>query len=109
MTGSNIIKDLMEFKEFLGKLKDCMIELNNYCDKSSGIDADIAGEIEIIIREDIINDKREHSDKVKSVVRLYYIADFVYGLIFYKDEFHGLLVIVRKIMELVEDYEFLND
>lgn len=107
MMDNNIIKEL-EFKEFLGKLKDCMRELNNYCDKNSGIDADIASDIEIIIMEDVVNDKREHNDKIKNIIRLYHIADFIYGFTFHKDEFNTLSKIMLNIMTLIEDYGFLD-
>ncbi len=113
MTGSNIIKDLMEFKEFLGKLKTYINELDNYCDLNYGLNADItvdiAKDVKDIIEEDIINDKREYDNKVKSIVRLYHVVDFVYGFTFNKDEFSALSKIMLDIMTLIEDYGFLDE
>ncbi len=99
-----------EFRKFLGKLKGCAGELNVYYDTRSSIDLgivrDIARDIVTITKEDIINDKREYSDKIKNIIRLCHVVDFAYGLTFHKDEFHELLVIVRRIMGLIEDYRF---
>ncbi len=108
----NRIKEV-EFKKFLERLKMYINELDNYCDLNYGLEADItvdiAMDIKDIIKEDIINDKREYDDKVKSIIRLYHIADFIYGFTFHKDEFNRLSKIMLNIMTLIEDYGFLDE
>ncbi len=98
-----------EFEEFLVKLKKFIKELSDYYNKYSEYDADIARDVKNIIEEDIINDKREYDDKIKSIIRLYHIVDFVYGLIFTNDELYELSEIMRNIMNLIEEYEFLSE
>ena len=111
MSG-NKIKEV-EFKEFLGKLKTYINELDNYCDLNYGLNTDItvdiARDVKDIIEEDIINDKREYDDKIKSIVRLYHVVDFVYGFTFNKDEFNALSKIMLDIMTLIEEHGFLDD
>lgn len=107
MSG-NKIKEV-EFKEFLGKLKAYINELDNYGNSNYGLEADVAMDVKDIITEDIINDKREYEDKIKSIIRLYHITDFVYGFTFHKDEFNRLSKIMLDIMTLIEDYGFLDE